>query len=136
MVRDNTLLGELLVNDIPPTFAPQGVAVRFTYDMNGALEVEAKVLATGIVIQVVIERSGKPSEVDIEATLGRLRRLKLHPREALPNTAALARGDALFSELTGPARARLGEAMAVFRGLLEGQLIVASTSPSPRRSRQ
>ena len=48
-------------------------------------------------------------------------RLKFHPRDALPNATLLARGDALYLELTGAARAELGDALALFRGSLEMQ---------------
>ena len=48
-------------------------------------------------------------------------KLKFHPREALPNTTALARADALFVDLSGNAREVLGDAMASFRAALESQ---------------
>ena len=48
-------------------------------------------------------------------------RLKFHPREALPNTTALTRADALYVELSGPAREELGHAIAMFRAALETQ---------------
>ena len=44
-----------------------------------------------------------------------------HPRDALPNTTSLARAEALFAELRGADRERLGAAMAAFRGALESQ---------------
>lgn len=48
-------------------------------------------------------------------------RIKFHPRESLPNRTALARADALYVELTGPARDALGEQIQYFRGVLETQ---------------
>ena len=51
-----------------------------------------------------------------------LERLKFHPREALPNTTALARADALYVELVGPTREVLGSAIAGFRAALDGQV--------------
>jgi molecular chaperone HscC len=48
-------------------------------------------------------------------------KLKFHPRDALPNTTALARADALFVELSGPEREILGQAIALLRAALEGQ---------------
>lgn len=48
-------------------------------------------------------------------------RLKFHPRDALPNTTALARAERLFVELAGEERAVLGQAMNEFRATLEGQ---------------
>ena len=42
-------------------------------------------------------------------------------RRPLPNTIALARADALFVELTGPARELLSAAIAAFRAALDRQ---------------
>ncbi|MCB9603789.1 MAG: molecular chaperone HscC, partial [Sandaracinus sp.] len=47
--------------------------------------------------------------------------LKFHPRESLPNRTALARADALFAELRGPAREELGFYLTRFRAALETQ---------------
>ncbi len=71
---------------------------------------------------LVIEQTpGRLTPEQIAAARNDLDRLKFHPREALPNTTALARADALFVELTGPARELLGQAIAVFRGALDAQ---------------
>ena len=43
---ENLLLGEFEVRGIPPGPAGQAVDIRFTYDLNGVLEVEATVVAT------------------------------------------------------------------------------------------
>ena len=50
-----------------------------------------------------------------------MQRLKFHPRDALPNHTALARGDALYMELTGLPREQLGAALAGLRAALETQ---------------
>jgi molecular chaperone HscC len=50
-----------------------------------------------------------------------MKSLKMDPRDALPNTVALARADALFAELSGGARAELGQVIAAFRAALESQ---------------
>jgi molecular chaperone HscC len=47
--------------------------------------------------------------------------LKLHPRDALPNTTALARADALHVQLTGLPREQLAAAISSFRLALEIQ---------------
>ena len=47
--------------------------------------------------------------------------LKFHPRETLPNRTALARAEALYVELSGDARAYLGEVMVAFRATLDRQ---------------
>ena len=68
----------------------------------------------------------------IKAAREAMARLKLHPRDALPNTTALARADALYVELSGPAREELGHAIASFRAALETQ---DDKEIAPRRER-
>lgn len=123
LCRDNQKLGEYKVENIPSSPAgEQSVDVRFTYDMNGILEVETTIVATGKTSTLVIEKSpGRLSAAQIKAAQEAMAKLKFHPRDALPNTTALARADALYVELQGQERAILSQAIAVFRGALEGQ---------------
>jgi molecular chaperone HscC len=123
LCRDNTMLGELRVTGIPRARAGESaVDVRFTYDQNGILEVEATVVSTKQKHTLVLERSaGRLTKKEVEAARKAMARLKLHPRDALPNTTALARADALYVELTGAERAALGRHIAAFRAALEAQ---------------
>jgi molecular chaperone HscC len=122
LCADNRKLGQFTVGDLPPR--PRGevaIAVRFTYDLNGLLEVEATV-ETGRSVSAVFEHTpGRLGRTEIEEARKAMARLKFHPRDALPNVTALSRGEALFVELTGPAREALGHAMATFRAALERQ---------------
>lgn len=123
LVRDNVALGRYVLRGIPSAPAGrQAIDVRFTYDLNGILEVEMQIRGMERVEHVVIEqRAGKLSKDEIARARKEMERLKFHPREALPNRTALARADALFVELTGPMRDELGYAIATFRSALEGQ---------------
>ena len=68
------------------------------------------------------ERSpGRLSKAELSEARARLARLKFHPREALPNVTAIARADALYADLVGDARARLGRTLGAFRAVLETQ---------------
>jgi molecular chaperone HscC len=122
LCRDNRKLGHFMVTNLPPR--PRGqvaVAVRFTYDLNGLLEVEATV-DTGKTFPVVFEHTpGRLGRAEIEQARKAMERLKFHPREALPNVTALSRAEALFVELTGAAREELAHAMARLRAALERQ---------------
>ena len=119
---DNQKLGDYLVT-VPSRLAgEESIDVRFTYDLNGILEVEMTVVSTGKKGTLVIERApGRLSADDIDAARRAMERLKLHPRNALPNATALARADALFVELSGDERARHGAAIGQFRVALDGQ---------------
>ncbi len=119
----NQKLGEYVVKGIPADLAgQQQIAVRFTYDLNGLLEVDTTIVSTGVSVSMLIEKSpGLLSPAELARARDGLKRLKLHPRDALPNTAALGRAEALFPELTGETRDRLGQVIAAFRVALESQ---------------
>ena len=123
LVADNRKLGEFRVEAIPAAPAGyQSISVRFTYDLNGLLEVEATVESTGKSETLLIEGApGRLSHEEIEQARQAMQRLKFHPREALPNTTALARAEALFVELRGVERQELGEAIATFQAALASQ---------------
>jgi molecular chaperone HscC len=55
-VEDNLFLGEFEVKGIPPGPAGQSVDVRFTYDLNGVLEVEATIVETKKAFSHVVTR--------------------------------------------------------------------------------
>lgn len=123
LCKDNQRLGEYVVKGIPRGPAgTQSIEVRFTYDMNGILEVDTTIVATGKTVSTTIERSpGRLSRAELNRVRQELARLKFHPRDALPNITALNRAEALYVELTGPGRHLLGNALAAFRLALEGQ---------------
>jgi len=123
LCRDNTKLGEFSLEGIPA--APAGtesIDVRFTYDLNGILEVDMTIVSTKETSTLIIERSpGRMSTEQVKSARETMKGLKFHPREALPNTTALARAEGLYTELRGPARELLGAAMRAFRLALEEQ---------------
>jgi molecular chaperone HscC len=122
MCSDNTPLGSYVVEDIPSGVKGEPVDVRFTYDLNGILEVESTVVSTGKTSVLVLERTpGRLSVEEVARAREAMKGLKLHPRDALPNTTAIARAEALFAELVGPEREVLGDALQTFRAVLETQ---------------
>jgi molecular chaperone HscC len=122
LVRDNTKLGSYSIRLPGGRTGEQSIRVRFTYDLNGILDVDTTVEATGKTQSLVIEAGANrltPRQLQ-EARIA-MSRLKFHPRDALPNATLLARADALHVELTGFARAQLAAAIAAFRLALEHQ---------------
>jgi molecular chaperone HscC len=115
-------LGQL---DIPlprRTAAENPVDVRFTYDVNGLLDVEAHVLAADEKHQLVIEQNpGLLSPEEIRQRLAALAQLKVHPREHQANIAVLARAERLYEEHTGDARRAIGEHLHAFNAQLAQQ---------------
>jgi molecular chaperone HscC len=100
-VDDNLLLGRLEVGGIPP--GPEGapVEVRFTYDLNGVLEVEATVIATKKKVSTVITRHAKGglSAEQVRQAVREMAKLKTHPREAAVNRYMLQRAERLYQQL-------------------------------------
>ena len=123
LCRDNQQLGELMLKNIPPGPAgKEGVDIRFSYDMNGILDVDATIVSTRKSSNLTIEHGdGRLSARERKAIKKRLQALKFHPRDALPNTTALARGEALYVELVGVERSVLGDALNSMRTALETQ---------------
>jgi molecular chaperone HscC len=122
MCADNQPLGSYLVKGIPKGPAGQGLEVRFTYDLNGILDVDTTIVSSGKTQSLTIEKApGRMSASQLADAKRNLRRLKFHPRQALPNVTALARAEALYVELTGAQRSALGEAIATFRAAMESQ---------------
>jgi len=122
LVRDNIALGAL---DVPLPRGPNAeanVEVRFTYDVNGLLEVEATVLATAEVHRLVIQgNSGVLSELEIAARLKQLAELKIHPRDKAENRALVAQAERVFQQLRADARERLGDEISRFELALDSQ---------------
>jgi molecular chaperone HscC len=122
MVERNIRLGELDV-PLPPRRSSQenAVAVRFTYDINGVLQVEAEVIATRERHELVLEQNpGVLSPEDIRARLQALEGIKIHPRDKQENIAMLARAERLYEEYV-QAREQLQHWIARFRSVLESQ---------------
>jgi molecular chaperone HscC len=99
-----------------------GANVRFTYDVNGLLEVEATVNGTDIKDSIVIEEhTGVLSKEEIAHRLTALASLKLHPREDARNTALLARANRMYEEALGHYRAAISSAISQFEAILAKQ---------------
>ena len=122
MARDNIALGSLKVPLPQGAEQDRGIDVRFTYDVNGLLQVEAKVPKTGQVYGIVIEGNpGVLSEQEIQERLKSLAQLKIHPREQLENRTLLARAERCYEQLRGDERERLGRQILQFEQLLATQ---------------
>lgn len=118
----NILLGELKV-PIPQAqnAADRGVIARFTYDIDGILQVEARVKATGAYHEIVIERGQTGlSEAEIRERLAKLAAIKVHPREQQENLALMARTERLYEERLEH-REMLQNAIMHFNGVLNTQ---------------
>ena len=103
---DNLLMGEYKIN-VPPLPAGEAtVDVRFTYDINGILDIDFKCNETGkITNKIIID--GEFSESELNQRLEELSRIKINPRELTRNTMLIARGQRLFEGFSGNAQQRI-----------------------------
>ncbi|MFM4732050.1 Hsp70 family protein [Aeromonas salmonicida] len=120
-VRDNLHVDNLEI-PLPTGKGIQEVDVRFSYDINGMLEVDVTLVSTGELFQKVIDRS--PAGVTEERkreSRERLARLKHHPRDALPNLTLSERLEQLYEESTGNERRQIEQWLLQFERVLAGQ---------------
>jgi molecular chaperone HscC len=122
LTEHNILLGELTLG-LPPALPRerQGVRVRFTYDINGVLQVEATIQHTGETHELLLQQNpGILDENEIRERLARLASLKIHPRDRQENLATLARAERIYAERL-VLRDVIDEWITRFRGTIESQ---------------
>jgi molecular chaperone HscC len=122
MVSKNIKLGELTV-DIKGSLGKQdrSVKLRYTYDINGLLLVEATVLATQQHFDLVIEQNpGLLSPDEVKRRLRALQAIKVHPREQQENLALIARAERFYEEHLQH-REMLQQMIVAFQQQLEAQ---------------
>ena len=108
---------------IPPRPAGQVVAdIRYTYDINGILDVDIDIEKAGLSRNLVIKKlAGNVSDADIERRRAELAGLKVHPRDQDENRLLVERANRLYEQLLGEERDQAGRVLNQFLGLLEGQ---------------
>ncbi len=111
MVKDNQRIGQIRIPGLKHQVGqtnPGVVDVRFSYDMNGILEVQVTILHDGQVLKEVFEqRPGSMTKEQVAEAIRRLEPLKVHPRETPLSRARLERATRLFGELRGELRDQL-----------------------------
>lgn len=122
LVANNIKLGEITVDlDKRRQTDENGVTVRFTYDINGLLQVEVTEHASKRRHELLLEQNpGLMTPEEIRARLAALAELKVHPREQQENIAVLARAERLYEEFLHE-RERLQEWIMHFRAVLDTQ---------------
>ena len=122
LVANNIKLGEITLDlDKRKRNDENGVTVRFTYDINGLLQVEVTEHATQRRHELLLEQNpGLLTPEDIRARLAALAALKVHPRDQQENIAVLARAERLYEEFLDE-RSRLQDWIMQFRAILNSQ---------------
>ncbi|AWH88938.1 molecular chaperone HscC [Limnobaculum parvum] len=106
---DNNILVESFEVPVEPNGRIQSLDIRFSYDINGLLEVDVNMLETGSSYSKVIDHSPIGlSDSQKQASHDRLKALKIHQREAIPNRVLLARLERAWSQSLGEQRIQIG----------------------------
>ena len=123
---DNVQLGVVTVAVPKKKKGMESVDVRFTYDINGILEVEVTVVSTGKSVKKVLSQN--MDEKEIAKRMKQLEKLKVHPKDMTENQLILERLQALYEEALPETRDRLMYHIRNFESTLAEQ--------DPRRIRK
>ncbi len=119
-VENNLLLGNFSVHGIPLGPAGQDIDIRFTYDLNGVLEVEATVVQTQKKVSHVVTKHARGlSKEQIERAVEELQAIKRSPREETANRHLLRRAERMYKELPLDEQNELGGLLDGFESALE-----------------
>ena len=122
LARDNIELGKL---SIPLERGPREdgrIEVRFTYDVNGILEVEVTRLMTQQVYRLVIHNLETVlTDEQVDERLRALAELKIHPREQLENRTLMAQAERIYEFLRGASREHMAAEIGQFEAMLARQ---------------
>lgn len=129
--ENNVHLGFLAV-DVPRARAGQeSVDVRFTYDVNGALEVEATVHSTNQAYRRVFHNRTGLSDEEIDKRFKDLANLKIAPREQAENRLLIERAERIYAESLGDRREEIVMALQGFELAIDDPL-----NAHPERDRE
>jgi molecular chaperone HscC len=122
LVKNNVKIGELQVAVPKGQRGEQAIDVRYTYDINGVLEVEVTVVKTQERKTIVIEQNpGQSTPEAIKARLQELSHLKIHPRDRSENRLLLARCERMYEECIGQEREYIAHLTYEFERVLTTQ---------------
>jgi len=120
--KNNILIGSVDVK-IPMSKANTTmVDIRFSYDMNGLLEVDAYVDKTAKRFNAVFEQAaGSLTEEQKKEAFKRLSALKTHPRHEAENKTLMARLERIYEQKLGDEREFIADLIAKFEFIIEKQ---------------
>ena len=117
--QDNLLLAKIEISVSPRPKGKEAVDVRFTYDINGILVVDTRVVSTGVVKTHII--SQKIPEAELEERVRELEKLKVHPRDLSENQQMMERLEALYQEVYPEQKEQVQQMIRTFEEFLDGQ---------------
>lgn len=121
-VEQCSFLGEFTVKDLPQGDEGQEIDIRFSYDLNGVLEVEATVVATGKKTQFVITSKTRGlTQKEIDESIERLHQLRPSPFDLERWKALLKRAECEYEAAPLRIRAKLESLIDLYEdAMLDG----------------
>ncbi|MEE9337785.1 MAG: Hsp70 family protein, partial [Methylococcaceae bacterium] len=122
LTDNNIKLGNISINVPTKKRGEESIDIRFTYDINGLLEVVVTVTSTKEKKQLVINNSqNRMTDKEIKQALKKLDQLKIHPRDKSENQALLSRAERIFQQSLGHERDQIGRLLLQFETVLDSQ---------------
>jgi len=122
LAQNNIKLGNLEVNIPKAKAGKESIAVRFSYDINGLLEVDVEVVSTSEKLNTVIQNApGSLTDTAIRESREKLAAMKFHPRDEEANRELVARAERLYEGRLSDERAIIRQYLSQFEAALESQ---------------
>lgn len=118
--RNNLYLGELDV-EVPGNLkGKEAIDVTYTYDINSLLEVEVKVVSTGVSQKLIIKGSdNQMTDKEAAKRMEELSYLKIQPRDQEENRLVLLRAERMYEESLGKRRQIIDRYLTEFEASLK-----------------
>jgi molecular chaperone HscC len=126
----NIHLGTIPLTVQPKPKGEECVDIQFTYDINGALEVEVEVVSTAVRDRKIFRNTTGLSEEELDQRFKALAAIKLHPREHIESKTLIARAERLYAEQTPQNREVIRRWINHFEAVIADQQL---RDPSPAR---
>lgn len=122
LVKSNIKLGSITVSIPKAKAGEEMVELRFSYDINGILDVDAHVPSTGEKKQITINNApGELSQAEIDASRMKLAKLKVHPRDDEKISELIMRAESIYENSLEQDRVDITHALSQFEAALERQ---------------
>ncbi|TGN38847.1 molecular chaperone HscC [Marinobacter confluentis] len=122
LVKNNVHIGELSVRVPRAPAGKEAADVRFTYNINGLLEVQVDVVSTGVRETLVIQNtSNNLGDAELTQLLENMQALKFHPREDSANIAVMNEAERMWSEALGDERDYIEQIVRYLENALDSQ---------------
>ncbi|MCI9148751.1 MAG: Hsp70 family protein [Hungatella sp.] len=119
--KKNLFLGKIDIAVPEGSEEHRKVTVRFTYDINGILEVEAANEAGQKARKLIVNSQIRMSEKELERKIEQIKNLKYMSRDEEWNTLVLARGERLYEECLGEDRRVVAANTQWLRTVMKGK---------------